>query len=81
VFVNVGGVWHGGAGHWLRPGQFCKGEYDENFFRDGFNGRQPWVDVELHPGDVFGMLVSTPARFYPSDRTLDVRTNLVMMVW
>jgi hypothetical protein len=80
VFVNVGGVWFGGAGHWLRPDQYCKSEYDENFFVDGFHNA-PLNSVVLHAGDVFGVMVSTPARTYPDGKTLDERTDVAMLVW
>jgi hypothetical protein len=80
VFVNIGGVWHGGAGHWLRPGQFCKGEYDDAFFVDGFRNA-PLNSVVLHSGDVFGIMVSTPARTYPTGATKDERSDVAMIVW
>ncbi len=80
VFVNVGGTWYGGAGHWLRPGQFCKGEYDEAFFVEGFHFA-PLNQVVLHSGDVFGIAVSTPARTYPDGATKDERSDVQMIVW
>jgi hypothetical protein len=79
VFILINGVWHGGAGHWLRPGQYCKNEYDERFFVDAFPS--PIGDIVLHGGEVFGVAVSTPARFYPNDKTLDHRTDVQMIVW
>jgi len=79
VFVLINGVWNGGAGHWLRPGQFCKTEYDEAFFVDAFP--PPLRNIVLHSGALFGVAVSTPARFYPNDRTLDHRTDVVMITW
>lgn len=81
VFVNVGGIWYGGAGHWLRPGQACKTEYDDAFFVDGFAGRFPFNNLVLRSGDVFGVAVSTPARFYPADKTLDERSDVQFLVW
>ena len=81
VFVERGGVWYGGAGHWLRPGQACKTEYDEHFFVDGFAGRAPFTSTVLRDGEVFGVMVSTPARFYPADKTLDERSDVQLIVW
>ncbi len=81
MFVNVGGVWYGGAGHWMRPNQYCKSEYDEHFFVDGFAGRAPFNSLVLRSGDVFGVAVSTPARFYPADKTLDERSDVQFLVW
>ncbi len=80
IFANVGGIWYGGAGHWLRPGQFCKSEYDDAFFVDAFHN-PPFSSLVLHSGDVFGIAVSTPARFYPADKTVDERTDVAMVVW
>ncbi|HVW05887.1 MAG TPA: hypothetical protein VHB78_12825 [Vicinamibacterales bacterium] len=80
VFINIGGVWHGGAGHWLRPGQFCKGEYDDAFFVEGFHN-PPLNSVVLRSGDVFGIMVSTPARTYPTGATKDERSDVQMIVW
>lgn len=81
VFVEVGGVWYGGAGHWMRPNQYCKSEYDDHFFVDGFVGRAPFNSLVLRSGTVFGVAVSTPARFYPTDKTLDERSDVKMIVW
>jgi hypothetical protein len=80
VFVNVGGTWYGGAGHWLRPNQYCKSEYDDAFFVDAFHN-PPLNTLVLHSGDVFGVLVSTPARTWPSGKTVDERTGVAMLVW
>jgi hypothetical protein len=80
VFINVGGIWYGGAGHWLRPGQSCKSEYDDAFFVDAFRN-PPLNTTVLRSGDVFGILVSTPARSYPAGKTVDERTDVAMLVW
>jgi hypothetical protein len=81
VFLLRDGVWYGGAGHWLRPGQTCKPEYDEHFFVDGFQGREPFASYVPRSGDVIGFAVSTPARFYPADNTVDERTDVRLLVW
>jgi len=81
MFVNVGGKWYGAAGHWYRPGQNCKGEVDENFFIEGFLGVQPISSVVLHNGDVFGVASTTPSRAWPGTKSLDHRSNVVLVVW
>jgi len=81
MFVNVGGKWYGASGHWYRPGQNCKGEVDEAFFIEGFLGVQPISSVVLHPGDVFGVAQTTPSRAWPGTKSLDHRSNVVLVVW
>ena len=65
MFANVGGKWYGGAGHWYRPGQACKGEVDERFFVDAFRVKPPFNSLVLRRGDVFGVAVTTPSRVWP----------------
>ena len=36
---------------------------------------------DLRPGEVFGVMSSTPARFWPDMKTLDQRTDVVLIVW
>jgi hypothetical protein len=33
------------------------------------------------PGEVFGLMVTTPARAWPDMRTLDERSNVVLVRW
>jgi hypothetical protein len=80
VFILLNGGLARGAGHWLRPGQYCnEPSTTKRFFVDAFPS--PIGDVVLHGGEVFGVAVSTPARFYPHDKTLDHRTDVQMIVW
>jgi hypothetical protein len=80
MFVNINGTWYGGAGHWYRPGQECKGEVDENFFIDAFRN-PPFNSLVLHSGDVFAVALTTPARLWPDMRTLDHRSDILFVVW
>jgi hypothetical protein len=80
LFVNIGGIWYGGAGHWYRPGQSCKGEVDENFFVDAFRS-PPFNSLVLRSGDLFAVALSTPARLWPAMKTLDERSDVVFVVW
>jgi hypothetical protein len=80
MFALINGIWYGGAGHWYRPGQSCKGEVDEHFFTDAFSS-PPFNTLVLREGDVFGVAVSTPARLWPSMATYDERSNAVLVVW
>ena len=50
MFVLIDNVWHGGAGHWYRPGQSCKGEVDEHFFTDAFALHPPFNSLVVRPG-------------------------------
>lgn len=80
MFVRINSQWYGGAGHWYRPGQSCKGEVDDHFFTDAFSS-YPFSTLVLRAGDVFGVAVSTPARLWPSMKTYDERSNTVTLVW
>lgn len=79
VFANINGTWHGGAADWYRPSQGCK-EVDENIGPDSFSVG-PLASWRPHPGEVFGVASTTPARLYPSFATLDQRSDVVLIVW
>lgn len=80
IFANIGGKWYAGAGDWYRPGQACKSVDAQSIGRDAFD-KEPLHSWVPRPGEVFGVMSSTPARVWPDMRTLDVRTNIVMMRW
>jgi hypothetical protein len=80
IFALVNGIWYGGSGHWLRPNQYCKSEYDDKFFVDAFRN-PPFSGLVLRSGDVFGVAVSTPNRFYPDGKTIDHRSDVKLIVW
>lgn len=80
VFANINGKWYGGAADWYRPGQACKGVDASSIGRDSFD-QEPLRSWVPRPGEVFGVMSSTPARAWPDMRTLDQRTNIIMMRW
>jgi hypothetical protein len=80
-FVQINGQWYGGANSWYKPGQNCKTEGGADYFSDGFPGINPIGSVRLHPGDVWAVALSTPARAWPAGKTLDHRSNVVFIVW
>jgi hypothetical protein len=48
---------------------------------DAFYGREPLGSWVPRPGEVFGVMASTPARAWPSMRTVDERSNVVLIRW
>lgn len=82
VFVNHQGTWYGGAAAWMRAWpQFCKRDYDQAFFQDSLGGRFPFNQTVLHTGDVIGVMMTSPARAWPDMKTVDQRSNIVMVAW
>jgi hypothetical protein len=83
VFANIGGRWYGGAGEWQRPGQACKDVTAESIGADAFYNpnMEPLRSWVPRPGEVFGLMVTTPARAWPDMRTLDERSNVVLVRW
>jgi hypothetical protein len=81
VFANIGGKWYGGAADWYRPGQGCKDVTQSNIGSDGFYNWEPLRSWSPKPGETFGVMDSTPARLYPDMRTIDQRTNVVLVKW
>ena len=80
-FANINGQWYAGAGEWLRPGQTCKsGQYTEQIGPDGTWGG-PMDTWQPKPGELVGYMVTTPARSYPEFRTLDERSNIILVPW
>jgi hypothetical protein len=80
VFANIGGRWYGGAADWYRPGQACKGLDAASIGRDAFD-QDPLRSWVPQPGELFGVMSTTPARAWPDMRTLDQRTNIVLLRW
>lgn len=81
IFANIGGQWYGGAGEWIRPGQECKSVDADTIGIDAFAGRPGLGSWRPKPGETFGVMVSTPARAWPSMRTTDERSNIVFVQW
>lgn len=80
VFANINGKWYGGAADWYRPGQACKGVDASSVGRDAFD-QEPLHSWVPRPGEVIGLMSTTPARAWPDMRTLDQRTNIVLIRW
>jgi hypothetical protein len=82
MFAFINGKWYGGAGRWGRVGQACKGTTgDADFFGGTFymDQAEPLRSYVPRAGDLIGLMASTPARFYPGMRTVDERTNVVLV--
>jgi hypothetical protein len=80
-FARINGQWYGGAGEWLRPNQICKeGQKSEDIGKDGTWGgpMDTWVPRR---GELVGYMISTPARAWPTWRTIDERSNVVVQPW
>ena len=82
IFVNLNGKWHGGAADWYKPGQACKA-VDEGIGYDAFylNPSTPLKNWRPRSGETIGVMSSTPARMWPSFKTYDERTNIVLIKW
>jgi len=80
IFVNIGGQWYAGSADWYRPGQACK-NVDEGIAADSFVGKFPISTWRPQPGEVFGVMATTPARAYPAMKTYDERTNVKLIKW
>ena len=80
IFANIGGQWYAGAGDWYRPGQACKGVDAGGIAHDAFS-QEPLHSWVPQPGELFGVMSSTPARVWPGMATLDQRTNTVTLRW
>jgi hypothetical protein len=83
VFANIGGRWYGGAADWYRPGQACKDVNAQSIGGDAFYqpSQEPMHSWVPRPGEVFGVMSTTPARAWPEMRTLDERSNVVLVRW
>ncbi len=80
LFADIGGVWHGGAADWLRPGQTCKGEALDALGPNAFyNGREPLKSWTPCPGELVGFAVSMPAR--AGQWGAAERSNVVLVPW
>ncbi len=83
VFANIGGKWYGGAADWYRPGQACKDVNAQSIGGDAFYqpSQEPMHSWVPRPGEIFGVMSTTPARAWPAMRTRDERSNIVLIRW
>ncbi len=80
-FAKINGKWYAGAGEYQRPSQICKaGQFTELIGPDGTWGG-PMATWTPKIGELVGYMVTTPARGYPDARTLDERSNIVLVPW
>ncbi len=82
LFVQINGKWYGGAADWYKPGQACKA-VDEGLGYDAFylNPGSPVTSWRPQHGEKIGVMSSTPARMWPSFKTYDERSDIVMIEW
>ena len=79
--ANIGGIWYAGSGENMRPNQICKqGQMTEAIGPDGTWGG-PMDTWAPRPGELVGYMMTTPARFWPSMKTLDERSQIVIQPW
>lgn len=81
MFAFINGRWYGGSGRWFRPDQPCKDTSATDGFTGTFymDGTEPLRSYVPRIGDTIGLMSTTPNRFYPSMRTVDQRTNVVLV--
>lgn len=80
LFALINGQWYGGSADWYRPGQACK-SVDNNIGPDSFPGVNPIGSWRPQPGEVFGIMATTPARMWPAMKTLDERSDVWLIQW
>ena len=82
-FAKIGGVWYGGAGEWIyrsapsvcKAGQGTDTIGPDSGFGEPFNSWRPRV------GELFGVGISTVARAGSVKRTVDQRTQVIVLPW
>jgi hypothetical protein len=80
-FANINNQWYGVPGEWFRPGVACKyGQAADGIGRDSTMD-EPFHSWQPRPGELVGYAVSTPARNWPSMRSLDERSQIVLLPW
>lgn len=89
MFVQIDGVWHGGVGEHVRPGQIEK-SFGTDYTASGGNMTATYYDARedgtlythvLQPGELVGMMVTTPARNGDviTQSALKERSNVVLV--
>jgi hypothetical protein len=81
-FANIGGTWYGGAGEWIyRGASACKGGQGTRTIGPDSGFGPPFSSWVPKVGELVGYAVTTPARNYPVTRSVDERTNVVLVPW
>lgn len=82
IVVNIGGRWYGAGFDWFGVGRVCKTLPPEEYGRDQI--RVPPLDHTWpgpRSGEVYGFLVSTPSSNRIPVRSVNERTNIVLVRW
>lgn len=79
MYAYLDGRWVGGAGHWLRPGQTCKGGNLWEVGPDVYYDADPLKHWTPCPGEYVAFAVSAPAR--AGQWTVAERSNVVLVRW
>lgn len=79
IFAYINGRWVGGAGHWLRPGQTCKGTNLGEVGPDIYYDAPPLKYWSPCHGELVGFAVSTPAR--AGQWGTAERSNVYLIKW
>jgi hypothetical protein len=82
VVAKIGGRWYGGPYDWMRPGSACKYEPPYNWGPDQI---RVWPLDASWPGprsgDEVGLYMSTPSSNRPPVRSVNERTNIILVRW
>ena len=83
IFARINGKWIGGAADWYKPGQACKGVDAASIGRDAFyqTPASPAYSWQPVSGEIFAVMSTTPSRAWPSYKTYDERSNVVLIKW
>ena len=82
IVVNVDGKWYGGGFDWLGGGRICKTVDPSEYGVDQI--RVPPLDGSWHgprSGEEVGLLISTPSSNRIPVRSVNERTNIVLVRW
>jgi hypothetical protein len=82
IVARFDGRWYGAAFDWMPGGRACKNLAAEEYGRDQV--RVPPMDASWRgpqPGDRIGLLITTPASNRIQARTVNERTNIVVITW
>jgi hypothetical protein len=82
IVVNIGGQWYGAGFDWFGQGRTCKQLSPAEYGRDQI--RVPPLDASWpgpRSGDTVGLLVSTPSSDRIPVRSVNERSNIVIVRW
>ena len=81
-FANIGGTWYGGAGEWLyRGGSICKNGQGTFTIGPDSGFAPPFSSWAPKIGELVGLAITSPARQWPAMRSVDERSQIVMVPW